>query len=333
MEKVFIKDLTVGEQVIGFYLVKSKRNKFTRAGKLFLDLDLVDRTGAINAKVWEGADRASLLFKRGDVVKVMARVEEYQGRRQLKIEKIRTLAEDDEFDWADVIKTTPLDVDEMTGWLRARAEELEDEYLKALVFAFLDDDDFMNAFTHSAAARNLHHVYAGGLVEHTVKVIKLVMFAADELYPGQVDRDLLFAGSLLHDAGKIKELSLGPEFNYTTEGYLRGHVIIGSQMLRERVSAIEGFPEELLLELEHILVSHHGEREWGSPVVPMTPEAMMIHCADNLDAKTQIALSSIAEDPNVDEDFTEYHRTLGRHFYKRPDRFGSASGSEEEDSG
>ncbi len=318
MSRTYIKDVKVGDSISEFYLVKSKRNRTTRNNKPFLDLDLMDSSGIVNAKVWNDAEHYSGLFQRGDVVKVAAKVDEYQGSKQLKVDKLRPAADDDEFDMAELIKSSPLDPEVMVSYLDEQAGSIKDDKLRELLRSFLDDPGFMEGFKKSAAARNVHHVYVGGLLDHTVKVTRLAAFAAEELYPGEVNRDLLISGAILHDVGKVRELDSGAEVGYTREGYLVGHVIMGSAMLRERAAKIPGFPEDTLLLLEHILVSHHGEKEWGSPVVPMTPEAMIIHAADNLDAKTQIALTTIAEDPNPDEEFTQYHRTLARHFYKKP---------------
>ncbi len=325
-----VADLKVGEEVTEFFLVKSKRNKTTRTQKPYLDLDLMDGSGQVNAKVWDNADHFSTLFKRGDVIKVKAMVEEFAGRRQLKVVKLRAVEEGEEVPWDDLIRSSPHDPREMVEYLKGLTGTVEDVHLKALLEAFFDDAEFMERFLTWAAARNIHHSYMGGLLEHTVKVVKTSVFAAEDLYPGEVDRDLLIAGSILHDIGKVRELSSGPEVGYTAEGYLLGHLTMAVEMVREKAGEVEGFPGELLTELLHILVSHHGEKEWGSPVVPMTPEALIVHGADNLDAKTQIALGSIADDPNEEEDFTEYHRTLGRHFYKALTRKGRARAVEDD---
>src|SRR3972149_6771589 len=210
MSRQNVKDLKVGDKVYDFYRAKPKRNKTTKNNKPFLDLDLADRTGQVNAKVWDGADSFSEMFQRGDVIRVKAVVEGYQGARQLTAQALQ-----------------------------------------------------------SAGARNVHHAYVGGLLEHTVKVARIAAFTAEELYPEQVDRDLLITGALLHDIGKMRELNSGADISYTAEGYLLGHVVMGALMLREKAAALADFPPSLLLDLEHVLLSHHGEREWGAPVVPM----------------------------------------------------------------
>jgi 3'-5' exoribonuclease len=316
MARQEIKELKAGDKVLEFYLVKSKRNKMTRTNKPFLDLDLADKTGTMNAKIWDNAESFSEMFERGDVIRVKGVVEDYQGTRQLKVQTLQPAGEKGEFDWADLLKSTPLDRDAMRAYLDKQIASIKDDYLRALLQAFFQDESFTGPFFTAAAARNVHHAYLGGLLEHTVKVTRIAAFAAEQLYPDQVDRDLLVTGAILHDIGKMRELDSSAEISYTPEGYLIGHVVIGASMLRERAAMIPDFPPRLLIELEHILLSHHGEREWGAPVVPMTPEAMIIHYADNMDAKTQIALAAVADDPNQDEQFTEYHKTMARHFYK-----------------
>lgn len=322
MGHLFIKDLAVGEKLVDFYVVRSKRSKISRTNKAFLDVDLADRTGQINGKVWDNVEALTELFQRGDVVKVKAEVTEFQSSKQFKVMNIRAADDGDVYDLADLVKTSPYNAEELMAYLLARVGEIEDNNVKRLMDAFFDDEVFREAFVTSAAARNLHHSYNGGLLEHTAKVLKTAVFASDTLYPGEVDRDLLIAGAILHDVGKIEELETKMEVGYSREGYLMGHISIGQALLQERAAKLGDFPRDLLSELVHIVIAHHGEKEWGSPVVPMTPEAMIIHMADNLDAKTQMALTSITEDLNEEEEFTQYHRTLQRHFFKSPRRAG-----------
>ena len=328
-----VKDFKVGDKVTGYYLVKSKRQKTTKAGDPFVDLDLTDRTGMINAKLWSNLRDYFDLFERDDVVMVKAVVEDYQGKKQLKIAELRPAAEQDKVDMTELIKRSSRDPETELAYLREQIQSLQNEHLRALLEIFFDDQELVSAFKKSAAARNLHHVYQGGLLEHTVKVVKLARFAAEELYAEEVDRDLVIAGAILHDVGKITELNSEAAISYTTPGYLIGHITLGSIMMREAAEKIPGFPEPLRLELDHIILSHHGEREFGSPVLPMTPEAMVVHIADNLDAKTNMVLSAIAEDQNVEEDFTQYHKALNRHFFKSRRPQGNPQPAEPEKAG
>lgn len=330
MSRQWVNELKEGDRVIEFYLVKSKRRLNTRAGKPYLDIDLIDRTGLINAKVWDNAEKFAGLFERGDVIKVKGVVEDYKGTRQLRAMEVRAHEDKDGVDMGDLVKSSAQDLETMFSYILEAIESMEDEHLRALLAAFFDDRDFKDAFCKSAAARNVHHVYLGGLLEHTVKVVKLARFAAEEIYKDEVDPDLVVAGAILHDVGKVRELDSSAEIGYTSEGYLVGHIALGSFMLRERAATLPDFPEATLMELDHIILSHHGEKEWGSPVVPMTAEAIIVHNADNLDAKTQIALTTITEDPNLEEEFTQYHYTMRRHFYKGKERKEAREKAEEE---
>jgi 3'-5' exoribonuclease len=313
MGRQCIKDLKVGEQVTEFYLVKSKRMKETKNRKPFLDLDLVDRTGLINAKVWDQADQFNGQFERGDVVKVKAEVVDFQGSRQLRVQNLRLGIVPDEVRLEDLVRTGG-DPEASMAYLRQEIDSIGHPGLAGLLRAFFDDPKLAEAFRRSVAARNVHHVYQGGLLEHTVKVVKITAFAAS-LYPS-VNRDLAVAGAILHDIGKIRELDSGAEVGYTTEGYLLGHIAIGLLMIREKAAQLPELDPATLLELEHLMLSHHGEKEFGSPILPMTAEAMIVNHADNLDAKTEICLAAIAEDPNEGEEFTQYHRLMNRHFFK-----------------
>jgi 3'-5' exoribonuclease len=313
MSRQCVKDLKVGDVITEYYLVKSKRVKESRTKKVFLDIDFMDRTGLINGKVWDNAEHFSTLFERGDVVKVKADVVEYQGSRQFRVQQIRKATDADRPPLEELMRSSA-DIEGQMKYLRDRIEAMTDPGLKKLMLAFFDDAEFVKLFSRSAAARNVHHAFIGGLVEHTVHVLKISDHAAT-LYPS-VNPDLVAAGAILHDAGKVRELDSVAEVGYTADGYMIGHISLGYIMLHERAAKIPELDPRTLLELEHIILSHHGEREFGSPVVPMTAEAMIVNHADNLDAKTEICLASIAEDPNDAEQFTQYHRLLNRHFYK-----------------
>jgi len=309
-----IKDLTLGQSIAEFYLVKSKKKSTTRNDKPYLDLELQDKTGLIKAKVWDDADQVDRECSRGDVVKVQAEVEQYRDVLQLKIKRLRR-AEPEEADLAELLPTTEKDAGALLNDLRELIATIKNPSLRQLLELFFADPDFVSKLTTSAAARNIHHSYRGGLLEHIHTMTRIAAFLVENIYPA-LDRDLVIAGAILHDVGKIQELDSEREISYTREGFLQGHIHLGVKMIHEQAAAVPGFPPELLLHLEHIVLSHHGEREWGSPVLPATPEAMLIHHVDNLDAKTTMVLEAIKGDKNLDEEFTEYHRTLERHLYK-----------------
>jgi len=214
------------------------------------------------------------------------------------------------------LPATSKDVEAMAESIVEFIESLKNPHLGALLRAFWNDDDFRRGFVRSPAARNIHHAYLGGLLEHTLNVTQLAEECA-KLYP-ELDRDLLLTMAILHDIGKIKELGAEAEIIYTREGLLVGHINLGLEMLDEKIALVEDFPKELAIRCRHILLSHHGELEWGSPIVPKTPEAMVLHYLDNLDAKTNIFLRAISTDRNDAEEFTSYHRVMQRNIYKGP---------------
>jgi 3'-5' exoribonuclease len=214
------------------------------------------------------------------------------------------------------------DIEVMYSEVLKMIEEIKNPHLKELLYFFFDDEGCAEKIKHAPAARNIHQAYVGGLLEHIWHMAKSGRALLREVYP-QLDSDLVVAGILIHDLGKLSELEFAPAISYTKLGYLEGHIFLGLKMLDEKIRRLPDFPDELRLQLEHIILSHHGEKEWGSPVLPATPEAMLIHQIDNLDAKLSIVQEAIASDMNEAEDFTNYHQVLERHLYKRrPDYAG-----------
>lgn len=316
MKRLFIEDISPGDEVVDFFLVRSKNLSTTRAGKPYLDLELQDRTGLVSAKVWDRAEDFDPLFKRGDLIKIKATAESYREQTQLKVAQIRVPTDKETLDQGDFLPATKKNVDDMWDELEEIIEGVEHPFLSQLLVEFFGDEQFLEMFRRSVAARNIHHAYLGGLLEHTLQVVKLAV-TCTEMYP-ELDRDLLVTTAILHDIGKVRELETVAEIIYSTEGYLIGHISLGMQMLEDKIRTIEGFPHELGLRCKHILISHHGELEWGSPVVPKMAEAIVLHYLDNLDAKTKQVFQAIEKDKNVGEAFTEYNRVMGRNFYKGP---------------
>lgn len=314
MKKLFVADISAGDEVVDFFLVRSKNVSKTRNGNPYLDLELQDRTGVINAKMWDNVDKYESLFKRGDIIKIKAVAETYRDKLQIKINQIRLPTDKETLDPADFTPSTQKHIPSMLEELLGFIENIQNSHLKAVLQSFFDDESFRSAFSSSVAARNIHHAYVGGLLEHTLQVTKMSAYCA-QIYP-ELDGELLIAMAILHDIGKVKELKSEADIIYTTEGFLLGHISLGLEMLNEKISAIENFPEELALKMKHILLSHHGELEFGSPIVPKMPEALALHYLDNLDAKSHIALNAIEKDRNIEEPFTEFHRVMERNFYK-----------------
>jgi len=317
-----LKDLRPGDSLVGFYIIKSKRVRQTRDNNFFIDIDLQDSSGTLNAKLWDDFDKLKDAFERGDVVKIEATVEEYRDQPQARIKRVRKVLEGEAVDWSELLPKTSEDIEQMYAEVRQMIEELKNPHLKELLYFFFDDEELVQKIKSAPAARNIHHAYLGGLLEHLWHMAKIGRAVVREVYP-RLDYDLVMAGILLHDLGKIQELEFSPAISYSKLGYLEGHIFLGLKMLDEKLRKLPSFPDELRLQLEHIILSHHGEKEWGSPVLPATPEAMLIHQIDNLDAKLTIVLEAISRDLNQAEDFTNYHQTLERHLYKRrPDEDG-----------
>jgi len=316
MAQARLKELRPGDSFVGFYIIKSKRIKQTRDNNFFIDIDLQDASGTLNAKIWDEFDKLKQAFERGDVVKIEATVEEYRDQPQARIRRVRKAKEGDAVDWSELLPSTKEDVEQMYAEIMKMIEELKNPHLKELLYLFFDDEDLAKKIKTAPAARNIHHAYLGGLLEHVWHMAKIGRTAVREVYP-HLDFDLVTAGILLHDLGKIQELEFAPSISYTKLGYLEGHLFLGLKMLDEKMRRLPSFPDELRLLLEHIILSHHGEKEWGAPILPATPEAMLIHQIDNLDAKLTIVLEAISEDLNQAEEFTNYHQTLERHLYKR----------------
>ena len=253
-------------------------------GGQYLALTLADKTGAMEARMWEEFADAISTCLEGCYVKVQGQVAKYQGKYQITLTKMRAAAES-EVDPADFVPTTRFDVGEMWAELLGYVGEFANVDLARLVMAFLADEEIGAAFRAAPAAKMLHHAWLGGLLEHVLTLVR-VCRAAAPFYP-EVDRDLLVAGAILHDIGKVRELTWKTTFSYTLEGQMIGHISIAQGMLREKVREIAPFPEKLRVLVEHMILSHHGRYEFGSPKLPMTPEAVLLSALDDLEAKMQ----------------------------------------------
>jgi len=326
MNQPRLRELKVGESFKGFYLVKSKRVKQTREGSNFIDLDLQDGSGSLNAKLWNDFEKYNAEFERGDVVKIEGVIEQYKDQPQIKIKRLRKSLPEDPVEVSALQAVTREDVSRMLSEVQSILAEIKNPHLIKLVEQFFQDPALLEKLKQAPAARNLHHAYLGGLLEHIWHMLKIAQALVQKVYPG-LDYDLVMAGTFCHDLGKMDELESFPAPAITRAGYLEGHIILGLKLLDEKISRIPNFPTELRLHLAHIILSHHGEHEWGSPVLPSTPEAMLIHHIDNLDAKLTMVSEAIESDQNQAEEFTGYHQILERHLYKR--RPGQKGGREE----
>lgn len=308
----FIADLRDGENVMEHYLCKSKQTMRSKAGKTYLSLKLQDKTGTVDAKVWDMHNDIKA-FEENDFIKIDGDVLLYQNEKQIKIRRIRKSMEG-EYDPADYIPTTEKNIDEMYETFLGYIKTIENPYLKKLLAEIFQKDPYVSAhFKYHSAAKSIHHGYRGGLLEHSLSVTEI----CDLLAPRYkyCNRDVLVASAMLHDVGKTKELSDFPLNDYTDDGQLLGHIIIGVEMITAAVAKIEGFPPQLASLMKHCMLSHHGEYEYGSPKLPSTTEAFILHCADNLDAKTKVIEEMIDAD-STQGSWVGYQRMLQRNIRK-----------------
>lgn len=302
----FIGELREGERINEIYLCKQKQTALTKAGKPYESLLLQDKTGTLDAKVWDPSSQGIEECEALDYIYVMGDVTSFQGTLQLNIKRLRKVSEG-EYDPKDYLPVSDYNVEEMYRELQGYVKGLSNPYLKKLAGGlFLEDADFAKRFQFHSAAKSVHHGFVGGLLEHTLSVTKLCAFFA-ERYP-MLNRDLLITAALFHDIGKLEELSAFPANDYTDEGQLLGHIAMGMEIVGMRIRGIEGFPTKLANELKHCILSHHGELEYGSPKKPAIPEAVALNFADNLDAKMETMKELLANVPVGNTEWQGYNR-------------------------
>ncbi len=281
----YLKDYNEGDRVFDIYLCKFKQSAVTKNGKSYDNVILQDKTGTVDAKIWDPNNPGIGDFDTLDYIEVYGDVTSFQGALQINVKRIRKCQEG-EFDPADYLPVSSKNIDEMYMELLGYIKAIENKYLKRLMEAFfVDDTDFIKAFKQSSAAKTVHHGFVGGLLEHTLGVTKLCDYYC-KAYP-VLKKDLLISAAICHDIGKTKELSLFPENDYTEDGQFLGHIVMGTEMIGEKIRKIDGFPALLAAEIKHCILSHHGEYEFGSPKKPAIIEAVALNFADNTDAKIQ----------------------------------------------
>ncbi len=295
----YIKDLTEGARVSDIYLIKSRTSAVTKTGKDYWNVVLQDKTGAVDAKVWDLGSAGIEEFEAKDYVDIVGTVTVFNGALQVKIERAR-VAREGEYEPADYLPVSKYNIDEMMAELVAMIEKTENPYLKQLLRSFfVEDEEFIGKFRFSSAAKSVHHSFVGGLLEHTLSVAKNCEYFADHYE--MLNRDLLVAAAICHDIGKVREFVPYPENDYSDEGNLLGHIVIGAEMVGERIAAIPGFPTNLANELRHCILAHHGELEFGSPKKPALIEAVALSFADNLDAKMETFMEALDASLNPGE--------------------------------
>jgi 3'-5' exoribonuclease len=320
LKKTFVNAINAGQAIDDIFIVRDKQIAFKKDGDPYLTLSLVDRSGDIKAVAWDNVEAISKAFVAGDYVKIKGNAVEYRGVLQLVVQHLKRL-DPDKIDARDFLPTTERDVDQMLGRLIQISQTVENKDLSRLLSAFFEDEAFVDSFKTAPAAKKMHHAYLGGLLEHTLSIAVLIQAIADHYKA--IDKDLLLTGGILHDIGKVHEFSYQTHIDYSDAGRLLNHIVIGVEMLERKIAAINDFPEDIALVLKHMIVSHHGTRDFGSPEPPKTLEAIILNYLDELDAKvTAVRTFMEAEDPEAT--WTSYHRVLDRFFFRgKVDRSGT----------
>lgn len=303
----YITSLREGERINEIYLVKSKQSALTKNGKPYDNVILQDKTGTLDAKVWDPGSVGIDEFDALDYVAITGDITSFQGNLQCSIKRARKVSEG-EYDPKDYLPVTSKDIDEMYNELLGYISSVKNTYLSKLLHIFFDDADFAKAFKFHSAAKSVHHGFVGGLLEHSLSVTRNCDFFAKN-YP-VLNRDLLLTAAIFHDVGKLKELSVFPENDYTDQGQLLGHIMIGAEWVGEAIKTIDGFPVVLANELKHCILAHHGELEYGSPKKPALIEAVALSFADNIDAKLETFTELLANVPENNSDWQGYNRFM-----------------------
>jgi 3'-5' exoribonuclease len=311
MKEFYVRDAAQHENqnITTTFVVASKQIKPKKTGDLYIALTLADRTGQIEAKIWDNVQEVIDIFDQDDFVKIKALLNKYNNRFQLTIHKLRK-CEENEVDFSDYLPKTEKDVDQLWQTLCEFVDSFQNDFLKALLRAFMSDPEIEMRYKNAPAAKTLHHAFVGGLLDHVVSLFRSCDLISRNYE--QIDRDLLLSGAFLHDIGKLHELSYARSISYTTSGQLLGHMIIELEMLQKKIALVPGFPSELKILLEHMIISHHGQYEFGSPKLPMFPEALMLHYLDDLDSKMESMRAQFEREIENEDAWTSYNPSLGR---------------------
>src|SRR6476660_2571481 len=311
MKDFYIGDCVRQENkiVTSTFVVVAKQIKPKKTGEPYLALTLGDRSGQLEAKMWDNVEEVLEAFEQDDFLKIKGLINKYKQRFQLTIHKLRKLG-DTEIDFSDYLPKTTKDVDELWQTLTNFIATFENQHLKGLVQAFMADPEIAAAYRNAPAAKTLHHAYIGGLLDHVVSLFRSCDLMCKN-YP-QINRDLLLTGAFFHDIGKIHELTYNRSFSYSTKGQLLGHMIIELEMLQAKLCSLPDFPESLKTLIEHLIISHHGQYDFGSPKLPMFPEALMLHYLDDLDSKMEAMRAQFERGGESEGAWTGYNPSLGR---------------------
>ncbi len=311
MDKTMVNDLSgyINGEVTSYFLVQQKE---LREGKndYYVRLRLADKTGSVNANIWKNAKNLSEKFNEGDIVKVKAVVILYKEQLQLTVNQVRK-ADNFEYDLVEFVATTSSDLNQLSEQFFGYIEAIENPHVKELLSSIFEDKEFFALFCKSPAAKTWHHNYMGGLLEHSVCVAQICDHAAG-MYP--VDKDILMAGALLHDVGKVLEYNLKAMIEFTTIGRLVGHLCIGDNIICEKAAQLDNFPPQILMKIRHLILSHHGEYEKAAARLPQMIEAVVLHFADNLDAQT-VGVKQVIQGQHNDSEWSEFDRLNSRYYY------------------
>ena len=310
--KAYINEIKENDAVDSLFLVKEKSSSVTKAGNVYLRLKLVDRSGEIEARIWTSVESFAGSFEKDGFVHVTGKAVSFQERLQLNITSIEGVREE-EILFSDFFPVTEKDIEEMFRSLVDISRQMKNLHLNQLLQLFWEDEAFVKLFKMAPASKWLHHNYLGGLLEHTLSVVQLALKNAGH-YPG-LDIDLLITASIFHDLGKVDELSYHRSFDYSDEGRLLGHIVLGMERVEDKIRQLPDFPKELSTLLRHFLLSHHGQYLWGSPKKPMTLEAVMLHFLDDMDAKINGIQQFIKKEVPEGSRWSTYHRMFEQYFY------------------
>lgn len=314
MKSPFVSELEPNRVVTASFLVRGKEVRQKKTGEIYLSLQLGDRTGEVDAKMWDNVSEVVDTFERDDFVKVKGLVQVYQNRPQVTVHKMRRMDES-EIDIADYFPCSERDPNEMWAELRGFVSAMSNPHLKGLLEALLDDENVAARYRRAPAAKQIHHAYLGGLLEHVLSLCNLGRMLA--CHYRNIDFDLLLTGIVLHDIGKIQELNYDRGFSYSDEGQLLGHIMIAVRMVADKLREMPGFPPQLRSLVEHMILSHHGHLEFGSPKLPQFPEALLLHYMDDMDSKMECMRALIEKDRQVDGVFTGWCAPLERTVLKK----------------
>ena len=312
MKTLFVKDLKPGNEVTECFVLRKKEIKEKSDGEKFLKLELGDRTGRIEGVVWDNPEQIYGQAQTGEIVKIKGWVGTYKEIPQLKVERLRK-AKEEEIDLSDFLPASERDLDSLYEEFKKVVSTIENRYLRGLLELLMEDSSLMEKLKKTPGGKLWHHAYVGGLLEHTLKVVQICEKAAS-MYE-LVNRDLLITGALVHDVGKISAYSAKGFFDYTDEGRLVGHIVSGDELIDKKIQMIEGFPSDLALQLKHLILSHQGQLEFASPVVPQTIEAIILHYADEMDAKADAFTHIIKTQKSKGKRWSDWVHLINRYIY------------------